>query len=142
MKEQHEIVKVQNLFYQKPMCIVNKIYGNLEKQIYRKIFIYFRIKSSIPYLKSLSPIYFVNIQLPDLCYEFLIKMHRLLQNYTFEIEIFTLSKITNIWCKYNILLEHVGLYLQAMERWTRDFIPTYTGLHVLLSFWHIFYFYR
>ena len=43
-------------------------------------------------LKSLNPIYFVKIRLPDfLCNEFLIKMYRLLQNYTFDI--YTLSKI-------------------------------------------------
>ena len=51
-------------------------------------------------LKSLSPIYFVKVQLPDyLCNEFVIRMYTLLQIYTFEI--CTLSKITNT-CKYNI----------------------------------------
>ena len=47
------------------------------------------------HLKSLSPIYFVKIRPPDfLCNEFLIKMYRLLLNYTFKI--CTLSKIMNI----------------------------------------------
>ena len=58
--------------------------------------------SLYPYsLKSLGLIYFVKIRLPDfLCNEFLIKMYRLLQDYTFEI--CTLSKITNTCCNYNI----------------------------------------
>ena len=44
---------------------------------------------------------FVKIRPPDfLCNEFLIKMYRFLQTYTFEI--CTLTKIMNICCKYNI----------------------------------------
>ena len=49
--------------------------------------------------KSLSTIYFIKIRLPDfLCNEYLIRMYRLLQNYTFEI--CTLSKIKNICYEY------------------------------------------
>ena len=52
------------------------------------------------HLKSLSLINFVKIRLPNfLGNEFLIKITKL-QNYTFEI--CTISKITNICCKYNI----------------------------------------
>ena len=52
-------------------------------------------------LKSLGPIYFVKIRLPDfICNEFLIKMYRFLQNFTSEI--CTLLKMMNICCKNNI----------------------------------------
>ena len=44
------------------------------------------VHDHVPYLKSLSPISFVNIRLREFwCNEFLIKMYRLLQNYIFEI---------------------------------------------------------
>ena len=94
------------------------IYLNFEESIKTDIFCILKC------LESLSPIYFVKIQLPDIFYainEFLIKMYRLLQNYTFEI--CTLSKIMNICCKYNIFLL-VCLYLQAIERYTRDWFAT------------------
>ena len=70
-----------------------------------------------------SPIYFVKIQLPDfLCNDIIIKICRLLQKDTFETCQCTLSKITNICCKYNIFLL-VGIYLQAKEKYTRDSFP-------------------
>ena len=66
------------------------------------------------YLKSLNLIYFVKIRLPDFLFnEFLIKMYRLLQNYTFEI--CNLWKIMNFCCKYDIFL-YVGPNLQSIER--------------------------
>ena len=60
-------------------------------------------------LKSPSPIYFVKNRPPDfLCYKFLMKIYRLLQNYTFEI--CTLHKIMNIYCKYNIFYWLIIIY--------------------------------
>ena len=65
------------------------------------LFLKFRLKNFVHTLNLPCPIYFVKIRLQDfLCYEFLIKMYRLLQNYIFEI--CTLSKITNTCCNYNI----------------------------------------
>ena len=66
------------------------------------------------HLKLLSPIPFVKIWTDFLCNEFLIKMNRLQQNYTFRI--CTLSRILNICCKNNISYCLPGPYLPAIER--------------------------
>ena len=84
--------------------------GWIDSKWYRLSFLLtFSVLLTIP-LKSPSPIYFVKIRPPDfLCNEFLIKIYRHFQNYTFEIYE-TLSKIMNIWCKYNIFYWKVFIY--------------------------------
>ena len=74
--------------------------------------------------KSLGPICFVKFRPPDFsCNKFLLKMYRLLQNYTFEI--CTLSKIMNICCKYKIFTgrslftsdRKVDMWFRTHVRW-------------------------
>ena len=75
-----------------------------------------KVYDVVVYLKVAKSDLFVNIRHPDfLCQEFLIKMYRLLQNYTFEISI--LSKIMDICCKYKNIFYWLALnYVKAIDR--------------------------
>ena len=94
----------QRIFTFLTFDILHKFYQQFHMKVYLQQYI----------LKSLSPIYFVKIRLPDiLCNEFPIKMYRLLRNY--NVEICILSKIMYICCKYQLALR-IGRHVISYPR--------------------------